>query len=406
MLTASFVSDCALDFDEEGLAYIAVHCHGGANTVGFSPDDLASHQRGYPALLEILGDKPVGGLVFARQAAAGDIWTPSGSRTELSHIDIIGIPHQRLYPEPKPHPNGVDARYDRQARLFGDRGQAILDQQKVAVIGAGGGGSLIIEQLSRLGVGEIVVVDPDRLDPSNLPRVVGSIKRDLRPVLTDKRVPRWLQSYGRRHRTLKIRIAERVARAANPSIAFHGIARNVIDLDVASELVDCDYIFLAADTMQARLLFNAVIHQYLIPGVQVGAKAQVDQENGEIIDVFSVSRQVLPGQGCLWCNGLISPSKLQEEATDPDQLKRQRYVDDDDVPSPSVITLNALGVAHATNEYLFNQLGLQDSKDLRWPMFYPREGQVAYDLPRHTPGCHECDRRLGAGPLIRLPTRT
>ena len=40
--------------------------------------------------------------------------------------------------------------------------------------------------------------------------------------------------------------------------------------------MDCDYLFLAADTMRARLLFNAIVHQYLVPGVQVGAKVHED----------------------------------------------------------------------------------------------------------------------------------
>ena len=58
MLTAAFVRDRIRDCAREGLAYLAVHCHGGANRVGFSGDDLASHERGYPALLDILGGQP------------------------------------------------------------------------------------------------------------------------------------------------------------------------------------------------------------------------------------------------------------------------------------------------------------------------------------------------------------
>lgn len=40
-----------------------------------------------------------------------------------------------------------------------------------------------------------------------------------------------------------------------------GIYGGIVDDDVAEELVDCDHLFLAADTMQARLVFNAVVHQ-------------------------------------------------------------------------------------------------------------------------------------------------
>lgn len=56
-------------------------------------------------------------------------------------------------------------------------------------------------------------------------------------------------------------IARRVARSANPRSRVEAIAGNVIDPDVAARILDCDYAFLAADSMQARLVFNAVVHQ-------------------------------------------------------------------------------------------------------------------------------------------------
>ena len=64
--------------------------------------------------------------------------------------------------------------------------------------------------------------------------------------------------------------------------------------------------------MRARLLFNAIVHQYLIPGVQVGAKVRVDRATGEVLDAFSVVRPVTSDSGCLLCSGLINSAKLQE----------------------------------------------------------------------------------------------
>lgn len=408
MLTAAFVRDCALDCADEGLAYFAVHCHGGSDRVGFSPDDLASHERGYPALLDILDGQPVGGLVFARDAVAGDIWLPDSGRAELQHLEVPGRPIRRLFAAPPARPAATDERYDRQARLFGDRGQALLSAQKVGVIGAGGAGSLILEHLSRLGVGHIVTVDPERIEPSNTPRVVGSNRRDLRPLLTHPLAPRWLQAFGGRRRTAKVTIAERVAREAQPSINIESILGDITDSRVAERFVDCDYLFLAADTMQARLIFNAIVHQYLVPGVQVGAKAQVAATTGQILDLFSVVRPVVPGRGCLWCNGLISPAKLQEEATAAEQLARQRYVDEAGLHSPSVITMNAVAASHATNDYLMSVTTLLDATELHWLKHYPRPNQVVTEIPRQDDDCIECGRngRLAAGRLRVLPVRT
>jgi hypothetical protein len=216
MLTGKFVTEHALYCRDERLAYLAVHNHGGSDTVGFSPDDFASHERSYPALLDILRGLPVGALVFARHAVAGDIWFPGGTRMPLSEGRIIGPQLERLFPEPRPRPTGRDGTYDRQARLFGDAGQDLLSRVKVGVIGAGGVGSLVVEYLARLGVGWIVVADPERLDITNLPRVVGSRRADAWTWLTAETRPLWLRRLGERLAARKVRIAGRVARQANP----------------------------------------------------------------------------------------------------------------------------------------------------------------------------------------------
>jgi hypothetical protein len=404
-LTAHYVSDRIDDCEREQLAYLAVHNHGGTDQVGFSSVDLQSHERGYPAILDILEDKPVGGLVFARNAVAGDIWLPDRTRAELERLDVIGLTHRTLYPSPPAPPERADERYDRQTRLFGDRGQAMLRNQKVGIIGLGGIGSLINEYLARLGVGEIVAIDPDRIEPTNLSRVVGGTRRDTRPLLTHPRLPAFVRKLTEPWRTPKVAIAHRVARHAQPGIRYHAVHDDVTKTSVVGQLLDCDYVFLAADTHQARLVFNELVHQYLIPGVQVGAKVQPDKHTGDIVDVFSVSRQIVPGRGCLWCNGLISPARLQEEAESEMQRRRQRYVDDEDIHDPSVITLNSVAAAHAVDQYLFTQLGLTESTELRWLTSYPREGTVEFELPRHTPNCPECDQRIGAGPTIELSTK-
>ncbi|MYA84697.1 MAG: ThiF family adenylyltransferase [Acidimicrobiaceae bacterium] len=401
MLTPDFVRRCALACADEGLAYLAIHNHRGVNSVGFSRDDMASHRRGYPALLDILDGPPVGALVFARRAVAGDIWLSSSRQVELDHAVIIGRAQQMLYAAQR-RPSGAVPRYDRQVRLFGDRGQDILSAQKVGIVGAGGAGSLINEYLSRLGVGHLAVVDPERVDRTNFPRLVGARPRDL--------APRWLQSplarVLRMRAALKVDIAERVAREANPRIRFDAIAGDVAEPGVVEQLLDCDAIFLAADSMTARLVVNAICHRYLIPTWQVGAKVQADEDSGEIHDVFSVVRRLLPGETCLWCNELIDASRLAEEAVSTEQRRAQRYIDE--VPAPSVITLNAVATAHAVNDYLFATVGLPDGGDdleVTWTKHRPLNPKPAIEIPRRDAACTECHGRLGAGGRERLPVQ-
>lgn len=411
MLTPTFVRDRVLECDREGLGYLAVHCHGGTDEAGFSPDDNNSHERGYPAIRDILDGRPVGALVFATNAVAGDIWLPDGVRVELDSALVIGQPLVRLYSQP-PTPPPKHPGYDRQTRIFGDRGQAILKTQKIGVIGAGGIGSLVVEYLARLGVGEIVLIDPDRVEATNLPRIAGSRRRGAHIWLTDSKRSTWIQKLGHRFSTSKVKVGRRVARVANPDIQMTCIPDDVTKDAVAKHLIDCDYLFLAADSMQARLVFNALVHQYLIPGVQLGAR--VLAKEGVIDRIYSVVRPVLPDFGCLLCNGLIDTNKLQEEALSPEERKRQRYVDDDDIEAPSVISLNAVAAAHGVDHYLYMCTGLFDAKsDLRWTYYFPVESvaleRVEQNIPGAVPDCIDCGSasysRLGMGDAKRLPTR-
>src|SRR5262249_28021919 len=143
----------------------------------FSEPDNRSHERGYPALLDISG-QPVGALVLADNALAGDIWTEDRARRTISETVIVGRNLVRVYPSPPPPPPEADPSYDRQVRWFGDRGQYLLERMKVAVIGAGGVGLPLATMLGRVGVGHLVVIDPDRVEPTNLPRLPEARRLD------------------------------------------------------------------------------------------------------------------------------------------------------------------------------------------------------------------------------------
>jgi len=326
--------------------------------VDFSADDLNSHARGYPALLDITNGGPVGALVFAHNAVAGRIWTRDGI-FPLTSFTVVGQNILRLYPAPQNNPVAFNPIYDRQARIFGKAGQQLLRKAKVGIIGLGGAGALINEWLAHLGVGEIVGVDFDKVDPSNQPRIPGSTLRDAQVFFSTsswkslQRLGRWLAKY-------KVHVARRVATKANPHVRYQAIVGNITQREVALMLKDVDYLFLCADSAQSRLVFNALVYQYLLPGIQVGSKVFVVKATGAIGDIFTATRPVLPfaGGGCLLCNDLISAARLQEEALSEEERQRQTYVDEASVAAPSVITLNAVACAPAANEFLNSFFGL------------------------------------------------
>ena len=336
-LAPTFIRREILQCRDAGLAYLAVHNHGSDRRVAFSAVDLESHERGYPALLDIGRGVPVGALVYGRCSVEADIWQGDGTRQALGTYSIIGNDITRRYSEPGPE-REFGSEYDRQVGMFGAAGQHILRASKVAVVGLGGIGSLVAEYVARLGVGNILLVDPDVIETSNLSRVVGATHADVETG------------------QLKTRIAVRHAREMAREARLTPIAGDVAQRSVAMALRDCDFIFLAADSMRARLVVNALAHQYLIPVIQMGAKIRRGSHGG-IEDAMSAVRHVRPGAGCLRCNGLIDPTQLAIEAKSDRERKEQAYGVQE--PNPSVITLNAVAAAHAVNDFLFDFLALR-----------------------------------------------
>lgn len=385
-LSPKFIHRLITRARDERLAYLAVHNHGSDREVDFSRIDLESHERGYPALLQIARGMPVGALVFGHRSMQADVWIPDGLRLELDRAVIVGNTIRQLTPSPNNGRTLAAEVYDRQIRMFGKAGQEQLAKCRVGVIGLGGIGSLVVEYLARLGVGKFLLVDNDRVEESNLSRIVGASFSDALDETT------------------KVTVASRLILSANDRADVDVLTDDVAKESVAKALTTCDYIFLAADSMRARLVFNALVHQYLIPGVQLGSKIRSNSA-GELIDVMSANRPVRPGHGCLWCNQLIDPNLLAKEAKTDEERKAQAYGVEE--PNPSVISLNAISAAHAVNDFLLDYLGLrQESGDLHYEHFNSLKGTRTLVRPRRDADCSECShsgKRYAQGDLAELP---
>ncbi|MDX2600281.1 ThiF family adenylyltransferase [Streptomyces caniscabiei] len=180
------------------------------------------------------------------------------------------------------------------ARLLGDRGQETLARLRVAVVGLGGVGSILVEELARLGVGDLVLIDNETVDATNLPRLLAAERSDIGSPKTD--------------------VAARNATRANPQIRLTTVPRRVEDPEALRELVLCDWIFLAADSHSARHWVNAAVHEFLMPATQVGVKILVSPD-GDVGQIHTATRLLVPGIGCMWCNGLIDPPNSPSKCT-------------------------------------------------------------------------------------------
>jgi molybdopterin/thiamine biosynthesis adenylyltransferase len=96
-----------------------------------------------------------GGLLpFSVQREAGQRFS-----LHIAEVEEIALDHDLL-----------PARYQRNRAMLSIQQQLSLLRSKVAVFGCGGLGGYIIEELARLGVGRITVVDPDVFEEHNLNR--------------------------------------------------------------------------------------------------------------------------------------------------------------------------------------------------------------------------------------------
>lgn len=368
------VARAANECDELGLCLLWAHSHpSSGSAVEFSSDDLAAHAYAHPALIDMTHDRPVVGLVFGERSVAGEIWAPGEEPTRLSSLRVVGRNLQTLTPRPR-HVGAAGERFARQVLMFGPEGQQILREMTVVVVGAGGGGSLLVEMLTHLGVGRIVVIDYDAVDESNLSRIVGATSADV----------------GR----LKVDVAhDHAARIDPDDVVVDAVFGDIAYVGDGRLLVDADFAFLATDSLLSRYAFNLVCHQFLIPGIQVGAKVTADSSGG--IELIHVMERPVTLEGpCLECQGAIPAEALTREQLSPEARRAQGYIDGDDgadIEEPSVITLNSISTSVAATDFLLMATGLMPKEtSLEASAYYPQERDLRARAYVKRIGCRFC----------------
>jgi len=358
----------------EGFALVWAHSHPGeGDRVKLGRQDSTTIREAHPTLVEI-ADGPVAALVFAETAVAGEVWEAGEAPAPLQHLRILG---QRItdLEDGQRHPaRPVDERHARQALLLSRSGQSRLGSLRVAVVGAGGGGSMLVEQLGRLGVGEIWVADFDRITRSNLSRIVGS--RPIDALL----------------RRRKVAVARRNVRRFDPKVRVRSMVADAAQSAVARELAAVDAIFVATDTALGRYAANAIAYQYAVPVFQVGAKVESD-DDGRIQTIHIAERIAMPGHACLHCQRAIPPDALHREQLGDVALRAQNYLGGaEDIPDPSVISLNAIPVGLAVTDFMLMFCGLLDGDcDLCTRVWYPLQRRASRRPATTTAGCRWCD---------------
>lgn len=252
----------------------------------------------------------------------------------------------------------VDPAHLRTAQAFGDRTVQLISSLSVGVVGCSGTGSWVVEQLSRLGVGRLVLVDPDEMEEKNLNRIINSRRDD---------------AVKARAKTIVLAEAVRAT----------GLVLEVVPLPAfcfcpaaLQELAGCDVLFGCMDSPEGRDVLNRLATFYCLPYFDLGVHLRADGNGGVSVVCGSV-HYLLPGGSSLLSRGVYTPEDLRRASlrrTNPEQFQdelERGYIKNARVDSPAVVSVNGLCATLAINNFLarLHPFRIDHNSEIRWQTF-------------------------------------
>ena len=271
--------------------------------------------------------------------------------------------------------------FDRNVRAFSGEIQQILGDLKVAVVGCGGTGSAVIEQLVRLGVRHMSLFDPDTLSLSNLTRVYGSFPIDVGKP--------------------KVEVsAAHVNRIAPDAKVFITQAKITLEA-TAKRLLDADIVFGCTDDNAGRLVLSRIASYLLTPVIDCGVLlssgcgGQLDGINGRVT-------VLAPGAACLVCRNRIDLHRASAEMLAAGEYYRR--ADEGYAPAlsgvePAVVAFTTQVAAAAVGE-LLERLIHYGPKPVPTEILlraHEREMSTNDEDPHEGHYCHPGASKLGLG---------
>lgn len=224
-----------------------------------------------------------------------------------------------------------DARYARHIALFGDEGQERIAATPVAIVGLGGLGSHVAQQLAYLGVVDFVLVDADTVSTSNLNRLVGAGPADVNAP--------------------KVDIAARTIRSIQPEANVNVVAAQFAADAPALEVARAEVLFGCVDNDAARLELVRHASVNALPYIDLASDVAAGGEFGGRV-VFAKN-----GERCLSCLGELDQHALARAQMTPEQRAADDTIygiarDALDSGGPSVVSVNGVVAALAVTEFM------------------------------------------------------
>ncbi len=228
----------------------------------------------------------------------------------------------------------------RNIQSFGPGTTELLKNMAVGIVGASGTGSPLIEQLVRLGVGKIVIIDPDIVELKNLNRIVNTNKKHAEA------------------RSYKVDVLAKSIKQIGFETEVVTFTENLYDsMEAIRALIGCDVIFGCVDSIDGRHLLNQISTFYCIPYFDIGIKLEADGRGG-INQINGAVHYIQPGGSSLLSRGVYSIQGLEaatlkrENNDEYEKRLKEKYIVNVNVESPAVISVNMFVSSFCVNDFL------------------------------------------------------
>ncbi len=272
--------------------------------------------------------------------------------------------------------------FDRQIRAFGSEGQRSIESLKIGIVGAGGIGSIVAQQLAHLGVKSFLLIDPDVIESTNLNRLAGATRFDIG--------------------VSKVDVAKRYIESVGENLV-DSVQGSVLDENIALLLADTDFFFCCTDSHGSRAVLNQLAYQYLIPCIDMGVI--ISNNKGSISHITGRVQMLSPGESCLACTDLLDADAVRYDLMTSFQRQSDPYFEGEGEPEPAVMSLNTtiagLGVS------MFLGAVTNTPMNARYQIYDGIRGKTHAVKAKRIPNCVVCSKQgaLGRGKGWSLPAR-